>query len=336
MPSRAALLASIARHAVSMPDRAAHALVLRDLDAWLRLQFLGVASRAGVADSLRTASSLPEIAAAAHATDLELLEALLEVGVALGEVRRRDGLYEAKGRRLRAVLGRSEDLRGLVEELVAYDSPIYAALERHLRGAPRHDYLHGVGDAVARSSRLAEPVLAPTVRAIVRSTHPESVLDVGCGTGVYLHHVLDEAPGARVVGIDPDDSAIDVARRTLAGAPAAELHTMTLDEFAAGSPPSFDVVMLLQNIYYWPPEERPTVLSRLRKLAPSGTVVVATAIPAGAAFIRHLDLVLRVTEQNWRLPTRRELASAMRHAGFDSFELFEPVPRSGFLVGIGS
>lgn len=336
MRNRVALWASIARRAASVPDRTAHALVLRDLDAWLRLQFLGVASRSGVAKALSEPSSIAEIARTSDVDDAELLEALLEMGVALGEVRRRGDRFEAKGRRLRAVIGESSDLRGLVEELVACDSPIYTALESHLRGEPRRDYLDGVGDAVAQASRLVEPILVPTIRGIVRSKRPRSVLDIGCGSGVYLRHVLDEAPRTRVVGIDSDDGALDVARRTLTGMPAAELLNVALEEFTASEPAPFDLVMLLQNIYYWPPAERPGVLSTLRGLAPDGTVIVASAAPRGTAFNRHFDLVLRVTERNWRLPTRTELESGMQQAGFEHTEIFEAIPRSGFLIGIGS
>lgn len=336
MRRRVARWTSIARAAASVPDRLAHALVLRDLDAWLRLQFLGVASRTGVAGALSRPSSVDAIATTAGVYDTALLEALLEVGVALGEVRRRGGDFEAKGRRLRAVIGESTDLAGLVEELVIYESPIHTALESHLRGEPRRAYLDGAGDAVARASRLAEPVLAPTIRAVVRSKRPRSVLDVGCGTGVYLRHVLDNAPHSDVVGIDPDDGALEVARRTLSPFPAARLLEARLGEFAANEPEPFDLVMLLQNIYYWPPEERSGVVEQLRRLAPDGTVIVASAVPSGPAFNRHLDLVLRVTEQNWRLPTRAEFQSHMERAGFEHTEVFEALPRSGFFVGIGT
>ena len=39
-----------------------------------------------------------------------------------------------------------------------------------------------------------------------------SVLDVGCGTGGYLHRLRDEGHRGRLVGVDPDTAALDVAR----------------------------------------------------------------------------------------------------------------------------
>lgn len=40
-----------------------------------------------------------------------------------------------------------------------------------------------------------------------------SVLDVGCGTGTMLHHARSAGHTGRLVGVDPDRAALDVARR---------------------------------------------------------------------------------------------------------------------------
>ncbi len=98
----------------------------------------------------------------------------------------------------------------------------------------------------------------------------------------------------------------------------------------------FDLVLLLNNIYYWPPADRPLVLEMVRALAPNGTVVVSTAVAGNLPFNRHLDLVLRVTKGSWRLPTERELADALRTAGFRNIDLLEPAPLAGMLVAIAS
>jgi hypothetical protein len=178
MTSRA-LLIDIASQFARLPDRAAHALVFKDVNRWLRVEFLGIACRTGLAKKLGRWSTVEELAVAIGGTDTELLEALLEVGVSLGEVAKRGRVYRAKGRRLRAAAGRSDDVRGLLEEVVVYDSPIYTNLGRHLQGAPAADYLAGVGDVVARSSRLAEPVLGPIVRSVTGRVAPRRVLTSG-------------------------------------------------------------------------------------------------------------------------------------------------------------
>lgn len=339
MRSRVGMLADVTRHALSMPDRAARALVLRDVDHWLRLQFLGVASRTGIAPALVEPATIEAVAARADVTDLELLEAFLQVGVALGELRFGRGRYRIKGRRLRAVALGPTDLRGRVEELVAVDSPVYAQLSDHLRGAPVRGYLDGAGDVIARASQLVEPLVAPVVRSAAAAIEPRRVLDIGCGSGVYLRHVLEVVPGASALGIDLDGDATSVARDTLAAwrsTGRCEVRTTDLDQLVDGDDGPFDLVLLLNDIYYWPPEARSDVLARVRTLAPRGTVLVSTTTASRQVFSRHLDLVLRVTRGTWRLPTGGELSEALRRAGFTHIELIAPVPRAGIVVAIAS
>ena len=99
----------------------------------------------------------------------------------------------------------------------------------------------------------------------------------------------------------------------------------------------WDLVLLFQNIYYFPVAERPGILARLRTLAPGGRVVVATTVAGtGDAFAAHLDLVLRSIVGNHPLPTSPELHEALRAAGFASVEERQLAPRQplrAFLAG---
>jgi hypothetical protein len=329
--SRVRLLSAVARRAVAVPDRAAHALLLRDLDSYLRLQFLGVASQTGVARALADgATTQTAVATRAGIADGELLEAFLELGVALGELRRRGDRYSIKGRRLRAVAGRSADLKGLAEEVVGFGNVVYEAMRHHLRDGSTDDYLTGFGPIIAEASRMAEPALAPVIRTIAADVGPGTILDVGCGSGIYLAHALSACPTATGLGIDIDP---EVAERAAPQLPPGrgEARHGDLATFDEGP---FDLVLLLNNIYYWPPDERPGALERLRTLAPTGTAVVASAVPNRQAFNRHLDLICRVGDGSYRLPTKAELERDLGKAGFNEVEVTEPVPGLGIVVAI--
>ena len=329
------LIPDIVRSVVTSPDRVAHGLIIKDLDAWVRLEFLGVMAQTGLAASLGTPRTLDDLIEETGATDRGLLEALLALGTSLREVGFRHGRYRARGRRLRAISGSSPDLRGVVEELIVYDNPIYTALASHLGGAPPAPYDAECGAVIAAASRIAEPVLGPVVRAVARQQKPGRVLDIGCGSGIYLRHVLDSAPHSVGVGIDLDADVIDEASRLLdpfCAQKRCELRQGDV-EVLASELRAFDLVTLLNNIYYWPPDRRAEVLGVIRgTVAPGGVLVVASATTEGQPYNRHLDLMLRVTASSHRLPTRAEIVVDLTAAGYDEVEIAEPVPRSGLVV----
>jgi 4-hydroxy-2,2'-bipyrrole-5-carbaldehyde O-methyltransferase len=328
---------------VARPHRVGRTGVLRDMDRWLRLQFLGAASQAGVARALtRGRASAAEVAERADLAHVELVEALLRVGVALGEVRERRGRYGIKGRRLRAVADpdRADDVGGLVEEIVGYDGPVYRHLDRHLRGEPVADYLDGVQDAVARASRLVEPLVGPFLGQLTRAIMPESALDVGCGTGVNMRWIAGADPGVRVTGIDAEAGVVERARRWLRqdGVDGVddrcEVRHSRFPDLPADLRGPYDLVLLAQNVCYWPPDRRSEAMRQARELLTErGTLAVVTAAtPARLPFVRHLDLALRVTQGTFRLPTTDELRDDASAAGFGEPEVRTLTPGTGMVA----
>jgi SAM-dependent methyltransferase len=285
---------------------------------------------------LRSPHTPAEVAREAGLKDVELLEAFLRLGVAVGEFRERGGRFRLEGRRVRALANGPEDLTGLVEELLVYDGPIYRRLEQHLVGEPPGDYLDGIGAVIARSSRLIEPLLGPIVADLVRQVRPQRALDVGCGSGVYLRWIAQANAGVEVVGIDADPDAARVARTNLRRwdlEHRVTVHQVSVDELPTELAGPYGLILLAQNLYYWPPEDRAVLLRRLRGLA-SGVVVVATATPGRDAVSRHFDLALRVTNGTWRLPEPEELRAHLTAAGFTSVHLHRLVPSGALFAAV--
>ncbi|MGH9113634.1 MAG: class I SAM-dependent methyltransferase [Acidimicrobiales bacterium] len=336
MPLRVSAVAQTARHLLASRNRLARAALVRDVEPWLRVQFLGAAARCGVVGALREPGTGPEIARRAGLADVDLARALLELGVAVGELSQRGGRYRLRGRRVRAIAsGDADDLAGLVEELVAYAAPIYAHLDEHLAGAPAGPYASEAGAVIARASQLVEHVVGPFLAAVATERQPASVLDIGCGTGVNLRWLGQGAPKARLVGLEVDPGALLLATDNVERwglADRTELHLVDLDQWPDTSAEPFDLVLLAQNVYYWPPEDRAAVLERVRKIVAGGTVVVVSTTPGTLAFGRHLDLVLRVTSGNWRLPTGAELRDDAVAAGFESVRVSLLAPRTGIVA----
>src|SRR5262245_59273345 len=146
-----------------LPHLAAQAGIDRDINAGIRLNFLYAACASGLLRQLREWKQWSELE-----PQFETLEAMLEVGVAVGELKRRGNRYRISGRRALGLSGQDGDsLAALVEEFVT----IHAAVYRDFGNLPAHDgkgnYLAGKGELIARSSRVLEPFMVEFVQSQV-------------------------------------------------------------------------------------------------------------------------------------------------------------------------
>jgi SAM-dependent methyltransferase len=311
-------------------------LAWRDATPFVRLHFLAVATDLGLLEELhRRPATTGQVGARLAIGDLALLDAFLRLGAALGELRCTAGRWSLRGRRSTALAApQAETMRALVQEALRYDAAVYAGLGAHLRGTPPGDYLPTTGALIAEASRLVEPVLAPLLRSLVAERRPRRVLDVGCGTGVYLAHAAAAGgPQLTGLGLDLDAAVVDVARQRLADAGLTERFPVRhADIRTAGLPAaSFDLVLLFQNIYYFAEDGRPDLLRRLRgRLAPGGALVVASLFAGRSLAAAHYDLLFRATAGCAPLPRRQQLDRQLRDAGFTSTRWVQLVPRESF------
>ena len=145
-------------------------------------------------------------------------------------------------------------MRAMVQAAVGYDAAVDAGLGQHLRGTPPGDYLRATGAVIARASRLVEPILAPSLRSLVADRRPRRILNVGCGTGVYLIHAATAGdPQLTGLGVDLDPTVVGLARQRVADAGLAERFDVRQTDIRTVELPaaSFDLVLLSQNIYYF-------------------------------------------------------------------------------------
>jgi 4-hydroxy-2,2'-bipyrrole-5-carbaldehyde O-methyltransferase len=311
-------------------------LAWRDAAPFVRLHFLAVAIEIGLLEELgRGPATTNQLSVRLAIGDRALLDAFLHLGAVLGELGCRAGRWSLHGRRSKALAATQADsMRAMVAEALRYDAAVYAGLEQHLRGAPPGAYLQGTGAVIARASRLVEPVLAPLLRSLVAERHPRRVLDVGCGTGVYLVHAAAAGgPQLSGLGVDLDAAVVELARRRLAEAGLAERFQVrhadirTLQLEAAG----FDLVLLLQNIYYFAEDQRPELLRRLHGLlAPGGMLLLVSLFAGRSLAAAHYDLLFRATEGCGPLPNRQQLDRQLRDAGFATTRWMQLIPLESF------
>ena len=322
----------------------AHVALARDFVGWLRVEFLGTAAATGVLAALTEPRTLDELAADLDVVDVALLDGLLRVGEAV------DVLAHDRGRwRLAGAVGRAmvDDtvvgLAALPEEAALYGADVYLHVGERLAGVGPGDYLDRHGELVARTSRVAEPLLGPFVGGVVRDRGARRVLEVGCGSGVNLRHVASVA-GTTGLGVDVDPDVVAQAARNLDtwgladrfAVRRADVRLPAGDRDAELAGP-WDLVLLMQNIYYFAGDERADLLRRLRELAPHGAVIVATAVRGtGDPAAAHLDVVLRSTAGTTPLPTVHELQTEVAAAGFTTVDVRRLAPFQPFRAIVAS
>lgn len=317
--------------AVLRNPRAMLGLVL-DSRALTRIRFLSAAERIGLVRRLRTPSTVGEAATALKVTDAGLLKELLDVGVAVGELRLRGGRYSLRGSRIRALAAESgEALRGLTGEVAEYHGEVYRDLPALLRGGERGGYLDAYDEVVARSSLLLEPFIARFVRAVVTERPTHSMLEIGCGTGIYVRYAAEACPRLRAVGIDMSErvTALAAANFTawgLAGRCTA-LHADIRQSGTTGLDGPFDLITLHNNVYYFSPAERADMFAGLRdRLTPAGRLLLTSYFAGKTLAAAQFDLVLRSTAGCWPLPERAELRDALHSAGYPEVTFHRLLP----------
>ncbi|MBA4012696.1 MAG: SAM-dependent methyltransferase [Phenylobacterium sp.] len=115
--------------------------------------------------------------------------------------------------------------------------------------------------------------------ALLRLTAPEPgdrIIDVGCGTGTFALMLERACPGARIVGVDPDDAVLQIARGK-AGADQVEWRQGFGDDLVGvlGAQPATKVVSSLVLHQCPLPVKRKILAAMFGVLAPGGRALIA-------------------------------------------------------------
>jgi SAM-dependent methyltransferase len=326
----------------NLPHARTQLAIGADGDTFVRLHFLYAAKATGLLDQLHEWTGRDGLVKTLGVQQPELLDALLELGVALKEFACDGERYRLRGARAKAFATPDGDaLAALVEEYVTYHGPAYRELAaRMLDGAPPGDYLNGRGQMIARSSRIFEPFVRDFVETLVAGAGALNLLEIGCGSGVYLHYAAQANPQARGIGIDLQ---ADVVRATSANLRTWGLDTrFTVMQADIRVPPGelngpFDLLTLYNNIYYFPVAERPALLRGLHaRLAPGGRLALVSVFQAPTVSAASFDLMLRSTAGCAPLPRLDELIVQLHDADFGEVRTSRLMPGQPFYGVVAS
>ena len=161
--------------------------IMRDWMSFLRLHFLFAALESGLLKALQDGAARQTLIEALQVQRPELLDALLDLGLSLGELSRSNSVFRLKGKRSKILATPGGDaLAAVIQGNITYYNDAYRRLADRMRGAPLGDDLREIGETVARFSKIGEPVLKSFIQSMVPGSGPFRMLDVGCGSGFVL------------------------------------------------------------------------------------------------------------------------------------------------------
>jgi SAM-dependent methyltransferase len=312
-------------------------LLMRDWTRLMRMHFLHAAFESGLLQALQTGASRKELITTLGVQRPEILDALLDLGLALKELALRKTIYTLKGKRSKVLAMRQGDaLAAVVQASITYYNAAYRHLPERMRGAPLGDDLCEIGEIVARFSKISKPILNGYVKSLVPASGPFRILDVGCGSGFVLKTVSESNKTASGIGIDVDAKVVMQAKRNLdKWGLHDQFDILTGDINSHGNTlqGGFDLITAFNLIYYLPLNERLKLFTLLRSLLSDGGCLCLVnnfqskgRDPAAA----NLNIVNCSLKNLTALPSLSQIKSLLTDCGFNRIRSTRFMPGSEF------
>lgn len=271
--------------------------------------------------------------------DTHRLGRWLDAGVKLGQLQSRHGRYALKSR-LAKQLARVENdaAAGALEEVVRFHHPVLLDAPRMVREGRSFTLGDQDGSVIARSSLVVQPFIEEAVSRVLDRQRAVRLLEIGCGSGVYVRHAAALNPRLTALAVDLQPEVAEEAARNMdrwgigdrVTTRQGDLRALAFDE-------RYDLVTLHNNIYYFPEADRVEVLARAREaLAPGGRLLLTTSCQGGSPSLEVLNLWFEFADFGGPLPVEEELVAQLRKAGFTDVEAHRIVPGEQFRAFVGT
>jgi 4-hydroxy-2,2'-bipyrrole-5-carbaldehyde O-methyltransferase len=311
--------------------------IVKDWQALIRIHFLFAAYESGVLKELAHPCGRQTLIENLDVRHPDLLDALLDVGLATKELGMKNQRYFIKGKRSKAIMSVGGDmLAALLQANITYYSDAYRQAAGRLQGGELGDDLESMGDLVARFSKIGEPILKNFLSPIVAGKRPMRVLDVGCGSGVFLQSIHNANKSAAGFGLDIDAAAVRQAQDNIRQWGLNDFFSIHQGDIL--QPPGtiagpFDLITLFNLLYYFNEESRTELLHKVRAmLSPKGVLAIAMNCRSQGKDVAaaNLNIVNCSLKGLTPLPSREEIISLLKRCAFVDIDTQRFMPGSTF------
>lgn len=311
--------------------------VFSDFKGIVRYHFLYAAVESGLLEALKTPCSRDNLIKKLAVKNPDILDALLKVGISLKELNCKKDHYGIRGKRSRAMVGAYGDtLSAVIQANVTYYNNSYRYAAARMKGAGLGDDLRHSGDIIARFSKLSDPVIKTFLRDIVPQGPGLRVLDIGCGSGLLLKSMMQINPGLSGLGIDIDDAAIRQAMQNTKKWGVSENFKIVKGDIQdlPDDIPGFDLITMVNLVYYFPVGQRPKLFKTLRsRLTTGGSLAIIMNMQGketdfGAANLNMANASMRGVTP---LPDSATLQEQLKESGFSTVRASDLMPGSSFV-----
>jgi SAM-dependent methyltransferase len=171
-------------------------------------------------------------------------------------------------------------------------------------------------------SRIRFSILRPKLLSVMDLLLPDEgrILDVGCGFGLFAAYFGQTQPARRVVGVDPDERRIAIARKVASEVGLRDHAFVAGDVRDAPLEGPFAGVYVLDVMHHLPADDQRAVLKRLRDLLVPGGVLVIKDITTeprfGLLFTEALDRLMVGMREPLAYRHHREWGEILASLGF--------------------
>ena len=291
------------------------------LKHFYQLNYLSAAKECGLLECLHDAPQSFEQLSAVYCKDAkarEALEAWLGLGVRLGYLKLDGSGYVLKGLAAKLAQPRNDAALALLQEAAGLHAKLITQTVPKLQNGEMWNLDDQDGEIVARSSRILEAFQTEAIDRFFPAAGPVRLLEIGCGSGFYIKYAADKNPSLTALGLELQPNVAEVARQNIAGWGLQQRVNIEAGDIRLKAPDErFDIVTLYNNIYYFPVESRVSLLQHIKQfLAPEGFLLLITWCLGGSLGVEVLNLWGAATSGAGRLPSKDELVSQLKDAGF--------------------